>query len=319
METVLLILAILSATGAAILFVIAAASSSSRQASARLQAMVSKPAETQFTPGRSTPPRTDSLPTLTKLLTGRSLTERLYSEIAAAGLPIRPSEFLAVSLGSLVLFELIATVIQRGIVGYVLLGIIGATLPFAVLKVLQAKRRAAFDAQIVDALMMIASSLRSGFSFLRAMQMVSKEMQPPISKEFERAINEMNVGRPLEDALRGIATRVRSYDFDLVVTAVTIQHQVGGNLADVLEAIAATIRDRLRIQGEIRALTAEGRISGIVLIALPIGLAILLTLLRPGYMGTLFQESIGRLMIAVAVVLQIIGALVIHRMLQVDI
>ncbi|MGB9587962.1 MAG: type II secretion system F family protein, partial [Armatimonadota bacterium] len=159
----------------------------------------------------------------------------------------------------------------------------------------------------------------SGFSFLRAMQMVSKEMQPPISKEFERAINEMNVGRPLEDALRGIATRVKSYDFDLVVTAVTIQHQVGGNLADVLEAIAATIRERLRIQGEIRALTAEGRISGIVLIALPIGLAILLTLLRPGYMGTLFQESIGRLMIAIAAVLQIVGALVIHRMLKVDI
>jgi tight adherence protein B len=167
--------------------------------------------------------------------------------------------------------------------------------------------------------MLMSSSLRSGFSFLRAMQMVAQEMPSPISQEFDRIIGEVKVGRPLEDALRGSVARIRSYDYDLAVTAVLIQHHVGGNLAEILETIAGTIRERIRIIGEMRALTAEGRISGIVLVLLPIVLAAILSTLNPVYMSVLIKETAGHYLIGLAVLFQIIGSLIIRRMLVLDI
>lgn len=263
--------------------------------------------------------RDDSMPTLSKVLSGRRFTERLYIELSAAGLPIRPSEFVGIIAGLVLLSQILAGLLFRHVLAHVILGLIAVAVPIVVLKSLQHKRRLAFDNQIVDALVMMASSLRSGFSFLRAMQMVAQEMPPPISKEFERVIAEVNVGRSMEDALRGVVARVSSYDFDLVVTAVLIQLQVGGNLADILDTIANTIRERMRIMGEMRALTAEGRVSGIVLVLLPIILGLVLLMIRPEYMSTLFKETIGQYMIAAAVVLQIIGGLIIKKMLVLDI
>jgi tight adherence protein B len=160
---------------------------------------------------------------------------------------------------------------------------------------------------------MIASSLRSGFSLMRSMQMVSQEMPPPISEEFERVINEVNLGRPMEDALRESVSRVKSYDYDLMVTAILINQQVGGNLADILEIIAHTIRERLQIRGEMKALTAEGRISGVILVILPLVLAGLIAVLNPPYLLTLVTEPIGVYLIVTAVLLQIIGGLFIRK------
>ncbi|MHB1190818.1 MAG: type II secretion system F family protein, partial [Armatimonadota bacterium] len=165
----------------------------------------------------------------------------------------------------------------------------------------------------------MASSLRSGFSLLRAIQIVAQEMPPPISKEFARAVAEVGVGRPMEDALRSVVRRMRSYDLDLAVTAIIIHLQVGGNLAEILETIARTIRERLKILGEMRALTAEGRISGAVLVALPIVMALVLVVLNPGYIGVLIEERLGHYLIAGAVAMQILGGLVIKNMLSVDV
>jgi len=291
----------------------------SRRTSARLRELAQTPTSPRTS--RLTPEagREDAAPTLTRLLGGYRLTEKLYVELAAAGLPIRPSEFAAIVAGCVILSQLLAALLVKSVLAYVLLAVVAASIPIVVLKSLQHKRRAAFDAQIVDAILMMASSLRSGFSFLRGMQMVANEMPPPISVEFGRVISEVNVGRPMEDALRSVVARVSSYDFDLVVTAVLIQHQVGGNLADILETIANTIRERVRVLGEMRALTAEGRISGVVLVILPIIMAVALALLNPKYMSILIKETIGHYLIGIAIVMQVIGGLIIKKMLVIDI
>jgi len=262
--------------------------------------------------------RRDLLPALTRFLSARNFTERLYVELASAGLPVRPSEWVAIVAGAIIVSLIIASFVMPSALGYLMFAIIGFATPVLVVKALQQKRRAMFDSQIVDALTLMASSIRSGFSFMKAMQMVAQEMSPPISVEFERVINEINIGRQTEDALRASVERVKSYDFDLVVTAVLIQLQVGGNLADVLETIAETIRERMRIAGEIRALTAEGRVSGVALVLIPVFLGVVLTIINPTYMHVLLYEKVGHYMLVAAGVLQVIGALIIRKMLVLE-
>lgn len=263
--------------------------------------------------------RADVMPTLTRVLGGRKLTENLYDQLTSAGLPIRPSEFMGIIAGSVIISQVIALLFFRSMLGHVLLAMLGVGIPIIVLKSLQQKRRATFESQIPNALLLIASSLRSGFSFPRAMQMIAQEMPPPISQEFERVVNETNVGRSLEDSLNDVVTRVESYDFDLVVTAVLIQLSVGGNLADILESIGATIRERVQIIGEMRSLTMEGKLTGVILLLLPIFLGIALAVANPNYMRVLIDEPIGRLMLGIGAVFQLLGAIVIRSMLKLDI
>ena len=285
---------------------------------ARLRELTStEAASAPLSPSRIS--REDAIPLLTRMLTGRRMTERMYVELSAAGLPIRPSEFIGILAGSVILSQMFAWAAAHTIVGHLVLGIIGVALPMMVVKSLQRKRRLAFDGQIVDALVMMSASFRSGFSLLRAMQMVAQEMPAPISKEFERVVNEVGVGRPLEEALRASVARVGSYDFDLVVTAIVIHLQVGGNLAEILETIADTIRERAKVMGEMRALTAEGRISGLVLVILPIALAVVLYAKRPEYMATLINDPIGPSLICTAAALQVVGVLIMRRMLTLDV
>ena len=188
-----------------------------------------------------------------------------------------------------------------------------------VVKSMQKKRREAFDAQIVDALVTMSASCRSGFTLPRAMQMVEQEMQPPISIEFDRVVKELANGRTMEAALRAAVARVGSYDFDLVVTAILIHDQVGGQIADVMDTIADTIRERRKIQGELKALTAEGRMSGVVLVVLPIALAAVIWVTRPEYMAVMLEHPLGPTMIGVAAGMQIIGILIMRRLLALDI
>lgn len=309
--------AALSFVGVIILvgIIFAVVTASSRNTSARLQKLTSAP------PRPVEPPRMgakDRMPTITALLSGRELTERLYVELSAAGLRIRPSEFVGVTAFSFIFFQIVALARGRNAILSLLFAIVGIGMPIIVLKILQKKRRSAFDAQLVDALMMMASSLRSGFSLLRGMQVVAQEMPAPISEEFERVINEVGVGRTIEDSLRNMVARMRSYDLDLAVTAILIQLQVGGNLAEMLETIAATIRERVRIYGEMRALTAEGRISGWVLVAVPVLLGVVLTIVNPQYMSFLWTDPLGHYFVAAAIVLQVIGGLIMKRMLVLD-
>ena len=165
---------------------------------------------------------------------------------------------------------------------------IGFFLPRFWLNRRKSGRLGAFNKQLPDTITLIANALRAGSSFLQAIELVVRESRPPISTEFGRVIREVNLGLPFDQALENMVRRVRSDDLELMATAISIQHQVGGNLAEILDSIAFTIRERVRIKGEIRTLTAQQRLSGYVVGFLPIGLAGFLFVAAPGFMEPMF-------------------------------
>lgn len=309
--------AVISFAGVVIIvwLISALVTSHSRYTSARLKDLTNPVQPVQSTQRTGAE---DRMPTITALISGQEITERLSVAISAAGLRFRPSEFVGIVVLAVIVSQIVALAIARNIFVNLAMAVIGAILPFLVLSILQRKRRAAFNVQLVDALMMIASSLRSGSSFLRGMQVVAQEMPQPISEEFQRVVNEVGVGRTMEEALKIMVARIKSYDLDMVVTAILIQLQVGGNLAEMLEIIASTIRERIRIYGEMRVLTAEGRLSGWVLVAIPVTLGVALSFVNPEYMSFLIKERLGHYFLAAAAILQIIGGLIIKRMLVLD-
>ena len=192
-------------------------------------------------------------------------------------------------------------------------------IPFVVLQICRKRRVKAFAQQLGDALTLAANSLRTGYSFIQAFDMVAREMLPPISVEFARTVKETNLGIPMEDALVSMAKRVNSKDFDLVITSVLIQRQVGGNLAEILDNIARTIRERVRIRNEIKTLTAQGRISGLIIGLLPFGLALAIYVINPEYISLLFVHPVGRMILTGALAGQLIGILLIRRIVAIEV
>ena len=261
----------------------------------------------------------DFLPFVTQMLEQRSLGERLQIELIRAGLKIRPSEYLGTIVLSTILLGLSGLFLPGYRIAVPMLALLGFCWPQVMLKSLTARRIGKFENQLPDSLTLIASSLRSGYSFLRAIQVVGQEMPEPIAEEFRRSVAESNLGVPTEQALARMVERVPSYDLDLVVTAVNIQLQVGGNLAQILDTIASTIRERVRNQREIAALTAEGKLSGWVCAGMPPIMGAIMTALNPDYMKPLFSDSYGLMMIGVALGLQLLGGLVIKKMLAIDV
>ena len=236
-----------------------------------------------------------------------------------AGWPLLGKEF---QMGLLVL----------AVIGAVLLGVMllqpvwalvgaasGVLLGLMLMNIAIARRQKAFANQLGDMLTMTSNALRAGFSFMQAVEMISREMDDPIGGEFAEVMREMRLGASLEKALEALARRVQSKDFELVVTAVLIQRQVGGNLAQILDTISETVEDRIRMRREIKSLTAQGRASGMVLAALPLGLAGILTIVNPGYLQPLITEDLGHFAIAGAIVLDIIGFYVINRIVNIEV
>jgi len=189
--------------------------------------------------------------------------------------------------------------------------IIGIPIGFLIPRFWLARRKAgrlnAFNKALPDTITLIANALRAGSSFLQAIELVVRESRPPISTEFARVIREVNLGLPFDQALDNMVRRVRSDDLELMATAISIQHQVGGNLAEILDSIAYTIRERVRIKGEIRTLTAQQRMSGYVVGFLPIGLAGFLFIAAPGFMQPMFSNPPEILGLPAGVVLLIFG------------
>ena len=179
------------------------------------------------------------------------------------------------------------------------------------------RRQKAFTNQLGDMLTMVANALRAGFGFMQAFELIAREMDAPIGREVQKVVNEVNVGATLETALENMQRRVQSSDFKLVITAVLIQKQVGGNLAQILDTISDTINERIRMRREVLALTAQGRLSGVVLALLPVGLAIILSVINPNYLQPLWQEQMGKMAVGGAVALEVIGYLVIKRIVNI--
>ncbi|RPH36309.1 MAG: secretion system protein [Chloroflexi bacterium] len=252
---------------------------------------------------------------LNRVIESQDLTTRMSTDLARADLKLKPAEFLLlwiatpfVVVAAFMLFGLVFDALRSplALVGGVFLGI---WLPRYYLHRRQRGRLKSFNTQLPDTITLLANSLRAGSSFLQGMELVSREARPPIADEFARVVREMSLGMGLQPALSNLVRRVASEDLELMVTAINIQAQVGGNLATVLDAIAFTIRERVRIQGEIQTLTAMQRYSGYVIVLLPVGLAVLLFVISPTYMVPMTERPPELFGLPLGIVLFLLGGL----------
>jgi len=254
-----------------------------------------------------------------KLLSNIRHARGLDFKMQQAGIPLLGTEFLIlIAISMAVAFVVSSFVARKLYVGlFAALGVAMAEWVYVLIRI--DRREAAFTNQLGDCLTMVANAMRAGFSFLQAMDLISKEMEPPISDEFKHVMRDINLGASVERALDDMDKRVNSPDFSLVVTAVLIQQQVGGDLAHILDTISETIQDRIRMRREVKTLTAQGRMSGWVLVALPVITGFLISATSPGYMEPLFNEKIGQIAIVIAIVMDIIGYIVIQRIVDIDV
>jgi tight adherence protein B len=256
----------------------------------------------------------------------------LAREIARADLKLKVSEYLAIwagaTLGIPLLFFLLSPIFSALGSPIVLLvgAFIGFLLPRFWLGHRKSSRLNAFNKQLPDTITLIANALRAGSSFLQAVELVVRESRPPISTEFGRVIREVNLGLPFEQALENMVRRVRSDDLELMATAISIQHTVGGNLAEILDSIAFTIRERIRIKGEIRTLTAQQRLSGYVVGFLPIALAFFIFLVAPQFFEPMFQKPpevlglpLGVLIMGFGLFMMALGFMFIRKIVDIEV
>lgn len=245
--------------------------------------------------------------------------KKLDLMMVRAGLPLLGSEFLAISAGgALLVFVIFALATRNPVTGLLaLLLFLAADFVFVQRRI--TKRLDNFQRQLADCLSLVANSLRAGFSFLQTMEIISREMEPPMSTEFERVMRDTTLGKSLDDALHDMDDRVGSADFSLVVTAVLIQQQVGGNLATILDTIRQTISERIRIRREVNTLTAQGKMSGIVLACIPVALGLFFYVSSPEYLEPLLTTDIGRIAIIGAVFLVIVGFAIIRKIVDIKV
>jgi tight adherence protein B len=269
---------------------------------------------------------------LNKVVEQRDFGANLAREIARADLRLKVSEYLLIWAGTTAgvpILMVAASVAMPGLRNPIAL-LVGALIGFMLPRFWLGRRRSgrinAFNKQLPDTITLIANALRAGSSFLQAIELVVRESRPPISTEFGRVIREVNLGLSFDVALENMVRRVKSDDLELMATAIAIQHTVGGNLAEILDSIAFTIRERVRIKGEIRTLTAQQRLSGYVVGMLPIGLAGFLFVAAPGFMEPMFNPKVQLVGLPAGVVIlffggfmMFIGFMIIRRVVDIEV
>ena len=273
-----------------------------------------------------------ALAQLNKVVEKRDFGANLLRDLGAADLKLKPSEYLGIWLGAT-----IGTPVVMYFVGFLvpslqnpLILLLGLLLGFMVPRFWLGRRKSgrlkAFNKQLPDTITLIANALRAGSSFLQAIELVVRESRPPISTEFGRVIREVNLGLPFDVALENMVRRVKSEDFELMATAIAIQHQVGGNLAEILDSIAFTIRERIRIKGEIRTLTAQQRLSGYVVGGLPFFLALFIYLAAPKFFDPMFIKPpdvlgipLGIILMGIAVLAMGAGFMFIRKIVDIEV
>jgi tight adherence protein B len=285
----------------------------------RLQTFAGKteePAELKESKKRSTPIADG----LNRALAGRKVSENLSTQLARADLKVTVAEFLMMqALVALGLGVVGAVAFGTPVLG-LLAALVGWFAPRWFVSFRQGQRLNAFSDQLGDSLNLMVNGLRSGYSVLQAMEAVSREMPPPISVEFARIVQEVQIGLPLDQALSNLLRRIKSDDLDLVVTAINVQREVGGNLAEVLDVISFTIRERVRIKGEVRTLTAQGRYSGYVISLLPIGLALVLFCVNKPYVSRLFNSgACGWAMVICGLLMIATGFIAIQKIVAIEV
>jgi len=243
----------------------------------------------------------------------------LPERLARAGLRFKPSEYIMAQLGCTVALALLAF-LRFGVSFFVLVAaLLGYVTPSLYLKFRTGRRLKQLNNQLVDVLSLMANSMKAGHSFPQTLDLISKDSRPPIQEEFARCVRELQVGSSVENALANLARRSGSDDLELVVTAVLVQMTVGGNLAGMLDTIASTIRERVRIKGEISAATAQGRMSGWIVTGMPIVVAGIFLLISPSYFRPMTEQLLGWIMLGVAGGMILMGNFVIRKMVRIDV
>lgn len=242
---------------------------------------------------------------------------KLAAQLESAGILLRADEFVLLWAGATLLPAGLLLFFKASAVTACAIAAVGAVLPPLLVGNARRRRLLLFERQLGDALGIIGNSLRAGFTFQQAMDSIASEMPDPISKEFAKALREMRLGVPVETTLDAMVRRMHNDDLEMLVTAVLIQRQAGGNLADIIDSIAVTIKDRLKIKGDVRTLTASGRMSGSVIGLLPVFLTAVLMVLNPTYISSFFTTTLGILLLAIAVVMEAIGFLIVSKIVNI--
>ncbi|MGQ9597814.1 MAG: type II secretion system F family protein [Anaerolineae bacterium] len=254
-----------------------------------------------------------------EIVSRRGFAANIREDLAQADLKLRVAEYLGLIALSSFVFFLIARWIFDSILLGLVFGVVGFFVPRFYVDLRKRRRLAAFNDQLGDCITLLANSLRSGFSIVQSMDTVAQQLPNPIAAEFRRVTQEIGLGLHYEEALNNMLRRVPSEDLDLMITAINIQGKVGGNLAEILDTIGHTIRERVRIKGEIRVLTAQQMISGYILTGLPVVLGLVLYLINKTYISRMFSEPCGWIMLGVAFSMLAFGFLAIRKIVSIEV
>ena len=260
---------------------------------------------------------------LRTLLSSSNWADRASVDLLQAGLALKVSEYFLLRAVLSVLCAVLGFVLLGGGAAGFLAGLAGAVVGFLIpgwyVGFLKGRRVETINTQLVETLQLISNALRSGFAFTQAVELAAKQISTPMQDELNQFLQDNALGARSDDALLGLAKRTGSYDVEMMVTTIIVQRTTGGNLSEILDNVAETIRERERLQGEIRALTASQRLTGLILTLYSPALGLLMLALAPKLMTVMFEEALGRAMLVTALVLQILGMIAIRRLLRLDV
>ena len=260
-----------------------------------------------------------SVPWMHRLMMQWSWSSRLQDYVVQSGLTMKPAKLILISAVAGLGSYLIASYFIAHFYASLPIGIIAAVIPFAVVAVLRSRRLHKFEEHFPEALDLLGRAVRAGHAFTTGLEMISKECPEPLGGEFRTTFEEQNFGLPLRDALLNMTERVPIIDVRFFVTALLIQKETGGNLAEILDGLARVIRDRFRIYREVRVRTAQGRLTAGILIALPIFMMLILSVLNPHYIGVLFTDPKGPMVLITAGVMQLIGSAILWKIIHFEV
>lgn len=262
------------------------------------------------------------VPVLSAFLAQFAGSEKIALELEKAGVPLRVGEYYMIRWGVGALLFIVPLIFGLELFQLaisVALGVLGYMAPAMWVGGKKKSRTSRINAQLVDMLGLVSNSLKSGYGLMQSFEFASKQMHAPLALELRRMMREANLGMSAEDALNAMGARIDSKDLDMVLTAINIQRAVGGNLSEILDKVAFTMRERERIRGEIATLTSQQKMTGIVIGGLPVFMFAIFMVMNPDYMSLLFTEMAGRLILMGAVVLEVLGYFVIKRIMAIEV
>ena len=252
-------------------------------------------------------------------LAGDNYFEKLEKQLAQADIKLRASEFIVLRFGAFIFTIGILIIVLKGLLLAIICALPVLILHKPILNFLKNRRINKFSNQMAEFLILIVNSLRAGQTFMQGCSVASAESPEPIATEFKQVIKEVNLGMPEDEAMENLLIRVPSEDLKIVVSAYSIQRRVGGNLAEIFEKTAATIRERIKIHGQINTLTTQGKLSGFLVGGMPFVIAFAISAINPGYMKPLFTPPWGYALIGVALFMQLLGAVVIKKIVTIEV